>query len=310
MYLQQDFNHDVYNAILKKTGRSPSQEECKAVAHHMEYNVRADKNFANNGHLTISTQELQHKIVDQINKNLHANDLPRYTNQYRNYKETQRYSLLTSKEKSDISVIAQGEKTVSDFNDKDYLKKIYTKYFNQALMPKIEKISFQKKNNLKYHGLWHTEQVALLSIDIAIKENQNPLPILLAAALHDCARTTDGPEPEHGRNARPIAEEFFKNYSDCDLVSTYEEDKIIEAIAYHNSSSRPRNNSILDCLQDADSMRLLWSGRQCFTPNTASGQKLAQLAPHEQIKYMASLIETMRATTLYNKGNLGNSFTR
>ena len=309
MYTQQDFNKDVFNAIVKKTRYRPSDEECRAVAHHMEYNVRANPKFANNGHLKISTTDLRKLIIYQINQNLHQNDIERYTDQYRRYKRAQQYCLLGQIEKMDIKNIALGKESIADF-DKEYLKNIYMKYFNQMLMPRIEKISWQKKNNLQYHGLWHTEQVAMLSIDIALKENRNPLPILLAAALHDCARTTDGKDINHGINCKPIAEAFFKTYPDKDLVSPEQQRQVIEAIVFHNSSSRPANNPILDCLQDADSMRLLWSGHQRFTPNTRSGQDFAQLSSHEQIKYMAHLLETMRATTPPFGGNSGKGMTR
>ena len=87
MFSQQDFNKEVFAAIVRKTGAIPSNEECKAVAHHMEYNIRADRHLANNGHLKISTQELRQRIIQQINQNLHKNDLPRYTDQYRKYKK-------------------------------------------------------------------------------------------------------------------------------------------------------------------------------------------------------------------------------
>ena len=305
MYTQQSFNNKVLNAIVAKTGFIPTDEECKAVAHHMEYNIRADKNFADNGHLKISTTELRKHIIAQINTNLHANDLPRYVEQYRSYKKLQKYNLLTGKEKQDIADIALGRKKISDYDDKEYLKNIYIKYFNQSLMPKIEKISLQKKNNLQYHGLWHTEQVALLGIDIALRENLNPLPVVLAAGLHDCARTSDKHDPDHGINCKPLAEEFLRTYPDRSLISAEEKTQIIEAVVLHNSPRPPRNNHILDCLQDADCMRLLWSGRQHFTPNTDAGRKLASYSPRQQIKYMAALIEKTRAATpsFYNGGN-------
>lgn len=311
MFSQQDFNKEVFAAIVRKTGAIPSNEECKAVAHHMEYNIRADRHLANNGHLKISTQELRQRIIQQINQNLHKNDLPRYTDQYRKYKKNQRFGLFSLQDKQIIADIATGKKNVADFTDKELLKNAYLKYFNQILMPKIEKISLQKKNNLQYHGLWHTEQVAMLSIDIAIKENRNPLPILLAAGLHDCARTTDDKDPNHGVNCMPIAENFLNSFPDKNLVSSYDKRQIVEAIVFHNvSSSRPKNNPILDCLQDADSMRLLWSGHQRFTPNTNTGRYLAQYSSYEQIKYLASLIEGIRAARPSNYGNNGNYFAR
>lgn len=295
MYSQQDFNQEVFTSIKKKIGRQPTDEECKAVAHHMEYNIRADKNFANNGYLDIGRYELRKRIIWQIKQNLHSNDIPRYTAQYQKYKHLQRYCLLTQPEKNDIVNIATGQKTIDDYKNKEYLQKTYLKYFNQVLLPKIEQISLQKRNNLQYHGLWHTEQVAMLSIDIAIKEHQNPLPVLLAAALHDCARTSDTSDPSHGINCKPIAENFLQEYSDKDLLSAKQKEQIVEAVVFHNSSTRPQDNTILDCLQDADSMRLLWAHKQRFTPNTATGRDLARYSSSEQIKYLSLLLEKFRA---------------
>lgn len=96
MFSQQDFNKEVFAAIVRKTGAIPSNEECKAVAHHMEYNIRADRHLANNGHLKISTQELRQRIIQQINQNLHKNDLPRYTDQYRKYKKKSAFWFVLS----------------------------------------------------------------------------------------------------------------------------------------------------------------------------------------------------------------------
>lgn len=310
MYSQSEFNKEVLSAIILKTNYLPTDEECKAVAHHMEYNIRADKNFANNGHLTISTSELRKRILWQIHKNLHKNDIPRYFEQYQKYKYYQKYCLLSRLDKEVITDIAMGKKKISDYQDKEKLKNIYIKYFNQIVMPKIEKISMQKKYNLLYHGLWHTEQVAMLSIDIALSENQNPLPILLAAGLHDCARTTDKHDSRHAINCRPIAENFLQNYSDRTLISNEQQKQIVDAVIFHNSSSKPQNNLVLNCLQDADSMRLLWNGRQKFIPNTYTGKLLANYSPREQIKYLVPLIEIMRATSPSLARNCGNIFTR
>lgn len=309
MYTQSDFNDDVLNAIITKTGYLPSVEECKSVAHHMEYNIRADKRFANHGHLKISTQKLQQFIFQQIYSNLHKNDIPRYTQQYRTYKQNQKNCMLTLSEKADITNIATGKKDVTDFNA-DYLKNIYTKYFNQVLLPKIEKISWQKKNNLQYHGLWHTEQVAMLSIDIAIQEKHNPLPILISAALHDCARKSDNHDPNHGINCKPIAQSFLQNFSDADILSFKDKCQIIEAVVFHNAANNSKCNHVLNCLQDADSMRLLWSGQQKFMPNTSTGRKMAQFSSTQQIKYLASCIEKMRALKPFLEGNTGNSLSR
>ncbi len=121
IYSQQDFNQEVFTSIKKKIGRQPTDEECKAVAHHMEYNIWADKNFANNGYLTINRHELRKRIIWQIKQNLHSNDIPRYAAQYQKYKELQKYCLLTQPEKNDIVNIATG-RDLAQYSSSEQIK--------------------------------------------------------------------------------------------------------------------------------------------------------------------------------------------
>lgn len=307
-YTAVDFYKDVESSIKKITGSTPTTEECKAVAHHMEYNIRGDRHHADNGHRRLTIDNLRWKIVEQIRKNFHANDMPRYVAQYRRYKDYQKNRELTAGEKKDLESIAKGQKKVSDFQDKDYLTNLYIKYFNQALLPDIRQISWQEKNHLKYHGIWHTEQVALFAIDISIKENMNPLPNLLAAALHDCARKSDDGDKEHAQNCEPIARDYLDNlYEDRHLLTQRDKQQIIHAVTHHNAPSKDKSNEVLNCLQDADSMRLWWEKTATYLANTPTGAKMAQYNWWEQIKYMAGMLERMRATTLPYQGGNGLS---
>lgn len=304
-YTAVDFYKDVESSIKKITGVTPTTEECKAVAHHMEYNIRGDRRYADNGHLRISVDDLRRKIVEQIKNNFHTNDMPRYVAQYRRYKDYQKNRELTAGEKNDLESIAKGQKQVPNFQDKDYLKNLYIKYFNQELLPVIRQISWQEKNHLQYHGIWHTEQVALFAIDISIKENMNPLPNLLAAALHDCARKSDYGDKEHAQNCEPIARDYLDNlYEDKHLLTQNDKEQIIHAVTHHNVPSKDKSNTVLNCLQDADSLRLWWERGQTYQANTTTGAQLAKYNRWEQIKYMAGMIERMRATTpTYQGGN-------
>lgn len=318
-YPQKYFFDDVFKLIKDKKNANPTDEECKAVAHHMEYNIRADRRYANNGHLNIRIDDLREHIVSQIKNNLHANDIPRYVAQYRKYKSYQQNWQLTAQEAKDLQDIAKGAKKVSDFSNKDYLKNLYIKYFNQKVMPEIRKISWQEKNRLQYHGLWHTEQVALFAIDIAVEDNINPLPCLLAAGLHDCARKNDRSDPNHAKNCEPIATNFLRDsYQDRYLLTEQDKKQIIFAATHHNVPTRDKSNSVLNCLQDADSMRLWWERGQTYQANTITGQKLAKYKDHkwQQIKYLANMLERMRATMPRNIGyqrrfqNVGSQFVR
>ena len=300
-YLKTDFYKDVFELLKHKKNTLPTKEECMAVSHHMEYNIRADRSYANNGHLKISTSDLRLKIIAQIKNNLHANDIPRYIEEYQKYKDNQKNWKLTPKEENDIKDIALLKKKVSDFDNKDYLKNIYIKYFNQKVLPHIKKISLQVKNKLDYHGIWHTEQVALFAIDIAVEENLNPLPILLAAALHDCARKNDRHDPQHGINCEPIARNYLNNiYQDKYLLNKNDIDDIIFAITHHNVPPKDENNKVLNCLQDADSIRLWWKNGQSYPAHTKTAQRLSMYGPYKykQIKYLRPLLEKMRATSV------------
>ena len=305
-YVSKDFYDDVYQSIARIKKSVPTKEECMAVAHHMEYNIRADRRYANNGHLTISVDDLRQKIVAQINNNLHDNDIPQYVHQYRIYKEYQNNWQLADQEKNDLSDIALGKKKVSDFSNKEYLKTLYIKYFNQELLPTIRKISWQEKNHLQYHGIWHTEQVALFAIDISIEDNMNPLPNLLAAALHDCARKSDNGDVAHAKNCEPIARDYLDNlYCDKHLLTLEDKAHIIHAVTHHNVPSTDKNNVVLNCLQDADSMRLWWERGQKYQANTTTGQAISEYRHYQwkQIKYMAHMLEKLRATTPYVSQN-------
>ena len=307
MYLATDFYNDVQKSIqkIKGPGSNTTTEECMAVAHHMEYNIRADKQCADNGHLKISSEDLRRQIVKQINNNLHKDDIPRYVKQYNEYKQLQKNCELTKQERKDLEDIATNKKKVSDFDNKDYLKTLYIKYFNQEILPTIRKISYQEKNKLQYHGIWHTEQVTLFAIDISVEENVNPLPALLAAALHDCARKTDGHDASHAINCEPIAKDYLDNlYQDKHLLTQAQQAQIIHAITHHNKPPKDKNNIVLNCLQDADSMRLWWKG-QTYPANTTTGKKLSEYRhyPWKQIKYLTGLLEKMRATTPHRSSN-------
>ena len=115
-YLKTDFYKDVFELLKHKKNTLPTKEECMAVSHHMEYNIRADRSYANNGHLKISTSDLRLKIIAQIKNNLHANDIPRYIEEYQKYKDNQKNWKLTPKEEDDIKDIALLKKKVSDLS--------------------------------------------------------------------------------------------------------------------------------------------------------------------------------------------------
>lgn len=160
----------------------------------------------------------------------------------------------------------------------------YTKMFFNQILPQIEKISNQPRYG--YHGLTHSTQVAMFGIDIAQNINQDPLPVMLAAGLHDCARTNDGWDTEHGVNAMPIACNFIAEHYSHLPERTIQD--ILYAIRHHTIGTVAPDN-VSACLWDADRIRLSWEcGYDEKFFNTARGRQIASLSPAEQNKYIAA----------------------
>ncbi|MFQ6729594.1 MAG: HD domain-containing protein [Alphaproteobacteria bacterium] len=160
----------------------------------------------------------------------------------------------------------------------------YTKLFFDDILPKITQITNQSRYG--YHGLSHTIQVAFFALDIAQHIDQEPLPVLLAAALHDCARTNDAWCTEHGPMAVPIGKQFLKehypNMSENDIS------RILYAVKNHTTGHNATDN-VSACLWDADRIRLSWE--RGFNPrffSTDRGIELASMSPTQQQQYIAA----------------------
>lgn len=158
----------------------------------------------------------------------------------------------------------------------------YAKMFFDQILPQIEQITNQSRHG--YHGLTHTCQVALFGLDIAYTIKQDPLPVLLAAGLHDCARTNDEWCTEHGPRAVPIAREFLgKNYP---YMSKDNVKKILYAVKNHTCGIRARDG-VSACLWDGDRIRLSWEFE--YRPeffSTIRGRQIAALGYAGQLAYI------------------------
>ena len=132
---------------------------------------------------------------------------------------------------------------------KDRIK--YTKLFFDDILPKITQTTNQSRYG--YHGLSHTIQVALFALDIARHINQDPLPVLLAAGLHDCARTNDAWCVNHGPDAVPIGRKLLdKHYPHLSQGTV---DQILNAVKNH-TTGRNATDNVSACLWDGDRIRL------------------------------------------------------
>ena len=170
-------------------------------------------------------------------------------------------------------------------NDKDFKidagREYYAKMFFEQILPQIAQVSNQDRYG--YHGLTHTCQVAMFGLDIAYTINQDPLPVLLAAGLHDCARTNDEWCTEHGPRAVPIAHNFL--HAHYPKISEENINKILYAVENH-TTGRYAPDGVSACLWDGDRIRLSWEcGYRPKFFNTVRGKQIASMSPIEQKKY-------------------------
>lgn len=161
-------------------------------------------------------------------------------------------------------------------------REYYAKLFFEQILPQITQVSNQDRYG--YHGLTHTCQVAMFGLDIAYTINQDPLPVLLAAGLHDCARTNDEWCTEHGPHAVPIARDFLAaHYPD---ISVADVNKILYAVENH-TTGRYAPDGVSACLWDGDRIRLSWEcGYRPKFFNTVRGKQIAGMSPIDQKKYL------------------------
>lgn len=159
----------------------------------------------------------------------------------------------------------------------------HAKIFFDEILPKIEQVTTQSRYG--YHGLSHTIQVAMFALDIADSINQAPLPVLLAAALHDCARTNDAWCVNHGPNAVPVGKQFLEQY--YPNMSQADVNQILYAVENH-TTGRNAPDGVSACLWDGDRIRLSWE--RGYNPDffsTKRGQMIASLDLKGQKKYIS-----------------------
>ena len=170
------------------------------------------------------------------------------------------------------------------FGNSDDAKSFWTSFALRYVMPEVKKVSKQK--NLNYHGFAHTEQVILFGIDYALASGVNPLPVILACALHDCARSSDKYDLDHALDAVPIADRFLSQFQFN--LSEQEKTQILSAIANH-TNGRKAKNLIAACLWDADRTYLSWQwGYHSVYYSTKRGKEVASMSLVQQYQYIES----------------------
>jgi HD superfamily phosphodiesterase len=126
-----------------------------------------------------------------------------------------------------------------------------------------------------YHSLEHLHFVGRIAAFIALDEDEDPFPALVAGALHDLRREDDGPGLDHAVASASVAERIlsdqFAPYLNRESVP-----HVIRAIREH-PRGRTASNYIEASLWDADRLRLAWErGYRAKFFNTRLGAELAQ----------------------------------
>ena len=176
----------------------------------------------------------------------------------------------------------------------------YAKIFFDEILPKIEQVTTQSRYG--YHGLSHTIQVAMFALDIANSINQAPLPVLLAAALHDCARTNDAWCVNHGPNAVPVGKKFLaQHYPNMPQTDV---EKILYAVENH-TVGRNATDAVSACLWDGDRIRLSWErGYKPDFFSTERGRQIASLTTNGQRKYISAQEEILTANNIRTRDQI------
>ena len=163
------------------------------------------------------------------------------------------------------------------------IKAHYAKIFYTDIFPKIKKIS--KQPDFGYHGLSHTEQTVLFGLDIAITCTHDPMPVMLACALHDIYRTNNDKCHRHGAHAVPFARKFLAQNFPRMHKNTIEE--IVGAVKHHTDGQIARRDLTAACMWDADRIRLAWiEGYNSAYFSTSYGRQLASMSKSACAEYI------------------------
>lgn len=158
-------------------------------------------------------------------------------------------------------------------------------YLNNVQPLVLDAITQKQTQSLDgLHGFYtHTNAVVFRGIDYALSINKDPLPVILACAFHDMARTNDKPDFEHGKAAVPMAFKIMNQFPD--KIDAKTRASIASAIANHTAKTPTvAPDYISACLWDADRTRLAWASK--FDEQYFSTQRGAHVASHSWKKYI------------------------
>ena len=160
----------------------------------------------------------------------------------------------------------------------------YFKFYEKEVFPIIiENKGVTQKLYWEHWFFTHTDSVVFRWIDFALSINEDPIPVILACALHDTARIGDWDDIEHGKRALPIAKDVIRHFND--ILDEKDFESICSAIGQH-TVGRNAKNYISGCTRDADRVRL--SRYYWFRPEfffTQRAKDVASKTPREYLNF-------------------------
>lgn len=125
------------------------------------------------------------------------------------------------------------------------------------------------------HSSRHWHNVGTVGLMLAYLEGADPTVPLLFSVYHDCRRSNDGYDPEHGLRASRLA---ISHYALGHLkVNSTQLDKLVYACVHHSDGLLSPNDLEVACCWDADRIDLVRVGFEVDASllTTSSAKKLA-----------------------------------
>ena len=242
---------------------------------------------------------LQHQISDeQVKAFLHYTEVEYKKNGYvlpvfSHRKEYEGYSnaLICDLRQSKLDSLCVKYK---NYKNQQQIKGEMARIFEDIIIPKIKNFEDRRQSVLGYHGLEHSELVAFRALDVALslgyERKEDLVPVLLAAAIHDCARKDDSANFYHGPEAAKMPD-VQRLLDDKEFNLTSVQKVQIKSAAANHTVAQPFDGKSYDyiqkCLCDADRIRLSWErGHASKYFFTKLGDELGGMNPYRVDDYL------------------------
>ncbi|MCQ2562619.1 MAG: glycosyltransferase, partial [Alphaproteobacteria bacterium] len=266
----------IKEVINKNTGillKDISLEKMANAIVHLLQNPNLQYQYAKNAQQLFNTKySLKINIAKVIS--LYKSVISNHNARHQKLEQLLRKIDCISQDETLLLIDASNGKLPEKFDFDTYYT--FYKLFELVILPEVLKISPITLSG--YHGIEHTKTVGRFALDLSIALNQNPIPALFAAALHDCARKHNYYDEEHALNAIPVAKKLFTKDIAL-LLNKKEQHQVIEAVRNH-TVGKNATDIISGILWDSDRIRLSWD--RTYQPeffSTAPGRKIASLSP-------------------------------